>query len=103
MLHCVNGHDRCYLGPDPNCPYCERTHRLIRPLIGAVPTLNPLVFANGEPKPLWAVEVSLIETAVIYYHGRMSSVARALGMGRSTLYRKLELYGLRHYTKTVRK
>lgn len=22
-LICVNGHDRCYLGPDPDCPYCE--------------------------------------------------------------------------------
>ena len=23
-LVCVNGHDRCYLGPDEDCPYCER-------------------------------------------------------------------------------
>lgn len=23
-LKCVNGHDRCYLGPDEDCPYCER-------------------------------------------------------------------------------
>lgn len=23
QLVCVNGHDRCYLGPDPKCPYCE--------------------------------------------------------------------------------
>jgi hypothetical protein len=23
-LVCVNGHDRCYGIPDPNCPYCER-------------------------------------------------------------------------------
>lgn len=24
ILKCVNGHDRCYEGPDENCPYCER-------------------------------------------------------------------------------
>ena len=24
-LKCVNGHDRCYLGPDEDCQYCERT------------------------------------------------------------------------------
>ena len=27
ILKCVNGHDRCYLGPDPDCPYCERRRR----------------------------------------------------------------------------
>lgn len=25
-LTCVHGHDRCYLGTDPDCPYCERVH-----------------------------------------------------------------------------
>jgi hypothetical protein len=29
-LKCVNGHDRCYMGPDDDCPYCERVP--IRPL-----------------------------------------------------------------------
>lgn len=23
VLTCVNAHDRCYYGPDDNCPYCE--------------------------------------------------------------------------------
>lgn len=23
-LKCTNGHDRCYLGTDDDCPYCER-------------------------------------------------------------------------------
>lgn len=23
MLVCTNGHDLCYLGVSPNCPYCE--------------------------------------------------------------------------------
>lgn len=26
-LKCTNGHDRCYLGPDEDCPYCERVPR----------------------------------------------------------------------------
>jgi hypothetical protein len=29
-LRCVNGHDRCYLGPDENCPYCERVNKRTR-------------------------------------------------------------------------
>jgi hypothetical protein len=23
-LKCTNGHDRCYMGTDDDCPYCER-------------------------------------------------------------------------------
>ena len=23
-LRCTNGHDRCYMGTDDDCPYCER-------------------------------------------------------------------------------
>lgn len=26
-LRCVNGHDRCYLGADEACPYCERVNK----------------------------------------------------------------------------
>ena len=26
-LKCVNGHDRCYMGTDDDCPYCERIRR----------------------------------------------------------------------------
>jgi hypothetical protein len=29
-LVCINGHDRCYLGPDERCPYCERLCRICR-------------------------------------------------------------------------
>jgi len=30
MLKCVNGHDRCYLGPSDDCPYCEKKPKLKR-------------------------------------------------------------------------
>ncbi|HHY49436.1 MAG TPA: sigma-54-dependent Fis family transcriptional regulator [Alphaproteobacteria bacterium] len=49
---------------------------------------------SGEVAALADVERSLIEFALRHYGGRMSRVARALGIGRSTLYRKLREYGL---------
>jgi len=50
--------------------------------------------ADGEVKPLTGLERELIAFAISHYRGRMSKVARALGIGRSTLYRKLRDYGL---------
>jgi DNA-binding NtrC family response regulator len=50
--------------------------------------------AGGELRPLETLERELIEFALKRYGGRMSKVARALGIGRSTLYRKLRDYGL---------
>jgi DNA-binding NtrC family response regulator len=52
------------------------------------------VTENGEVAPLSDVERELIVFALKHYGGRMSRVARALGIGRSTLYRKLKEYGL---------
>ena len=49
---------------------------------------------RGEVAALAAVERDLIAFALKLYGGRMSRVARALGIGRSTLYRKLREYGL---------
>ena len=36
----------------------------------------------------------MIKLAIDHYHGQMSEVARRLGIGRSTLYRKLKEYGI---------
>lgn len=49
---------------------------------------------DGDVRPLETLERELIEFALKRYGGRMSKVARALGIGRSTLYRKLRDYGL---------
>ena len=49
---------------------------------------------NGELQALAAIERAAIEFAISHHGGRMSRVARALGIGRSTLYRKLHEYGL---------
>jgi DNA-binding NtrC family response regulator len=48
----------------------------------------------GEVAPLESVERDLIAFALDRYEGRMSQIARALGIGRSTLYRKLREYDL---------
>jgi len=52
------------------------------------------VASNGEVNTLADVERDLIVFALQHYGYRMSRVARALGIGRSTLYRKLREYGL---------
>ena len=50
--------------------------------------------AEGEVRPLSEVEGEMIELAITKYQGRMSEVARRLGIGRSTLYRKVRELGL---------
>jgi DNA-binding NtrC family response regulator len=54
----------------------------------------PLLDAFGDVRPLEEVEAELIRYAIAHYRGQMSEVARRLRIGRSTLYRKLELLGL---------
>ena len=47
---------------------------------------------DGHIKRLLEVEQAVIEKALDLYRGRMSETARRLGIGRSTLYRKLDDY-----------
>ena len=49
--------------------------------------------ADGHLRPLDAIEADIIRLAISHYRGRMSEVARRLGIGRSTLYRKLSEIG----------
>jgi DNA-binding NtrC family response regulator len=49
---------------------------------------------RGHVRALSAVELEMIRFAIEHYNGRMSEVARRLGIGRSTLYRKLREYGI---------
>jgi DNA-binding NtrC family response regulator len=53
-----------------------------------------LVDQRGEVRPLDELERETIRFAIAHYRGQMSEVARRLGIGRSTLYRKLEGLGL---------
>ncbi len=58
------------------------------------PTATIMQNADGHFKNLAEIEKHVIESALKRYNGHMSEVARRLGIGRSTLYRKLESYGV---------
>lgn len=60
------------------------------------PSDNVIVSTDetGEVRKLADVEEELIRFALKFYRGQMSQVARKLGIGRSTLYRKLKDYGI---------
>lgn len=61
---------------------------------GAAPQPVAIFAENGHLRKLEEVERDLIELAIEHYAGHMSEIARRLGIGRSTLYRKLREYGL---------
>jgi DNA-binding NtrC family response regulator len=57
---------------------------------GQLTALGP----DGEVRPLAEIEAAMIKLALERYAGRMTLVARRLGIGRSTLYRKLKELGI---------
>lgn len=54
----------------------------------------PVVTEGGHVRKLEEVEADMIRLALHRYRGQMSEVARKLGIGRSTLYRKMRDFGL---------
>jgi DNA-binding NtrC family response regulator len=54
----------------------------------------PIVTDGGHIRKLEDVEADMIRLALHRYRGQMSEVARKLGIGRSTLYRKMRDFGL---------
>ena len=68
------------------------------PVRAAAPEPSPYalmtVDAAGHMRKLEEMESEIIRTAISRYEGHMSEVARRLGIGRSTLYRKLKDLGL---------
>lgn len=61
---------------------------------GGEPAPVEIMDAGGNLRSLEDIERDLIEFAIETYAGRMSEVARRLGVGRSTLYRKVREYDL---------
>ena len=53
-----------------------------------------LYTGEGHLRPLEEIEADIIRLAIGHYGGRMTEVARRLGIGRSTLYRKLGDLGI---------
>jgi DNA-binding NtrC family response regulator len=49
---------------------------------------------DGHVRQLAEIEADVIRLAIGHYRGRMTEVARRLGIGRSTLYRKLAELGI---------
>ncbi len=53
-----------------------------------------LINDSGDVRKLEDIEADAIRFALQYYHGQMSQMARKLGIGRSTLYRKMKEIGV---------
>ncbi len=81
---------------------------------GILPMPMPMMAANGETaqqipifdpgghlRKLEQIERDLIEYAIDLYSGHMTEIARRLGIGRSTLYRKLKEYDLEEHLLKV--
>ncbi len=58
------------------------------------PNVLALLDEAGRIRRLDRLEAEAIRFALCHYRGQMSAMARGLGIGRSTLYRKLRDYGL---------
>jgi DNA-binding NtrC family response regulator len=58
------------------------------------PNVLALLDASGRLRRLDRLEADAIAFALAQYDGQISAVARGLGIGRSTLYRKMRDYGL---------
>ena len=54
------------------------------------PTGSIFLKDDGHIKRLLDIEAEVISKALTIYRGRMSETARRLGIGRSTLYRKID-------------
>ena len=54
----------------------------------------PAITSSGDVRPLDEIEADMIRLALGRYRGHMTEVAKKLKIGRSTLYRKMQEYGL---------
>ncbi|MDR3514108.1 MAG: sigma-54 dependent transcriptional regulator [Caulobacteraceae bacterium] len=82
--------------PAPAAEPSARTVPSIAELIEDLPTDSPvrILDERGHLRTLEEIERDLIQLAIEIYSGHMSEVARRLGIGRSTLYRKVREQGL---------
>ena len=70
---------------------CERNRRVSS---RATPHVLRLIDDNGDVRKLEEIEAEAIRFALAHYRGQMSQMARKLGIGRSTLYRKMKDIGV---------
>jgi DNA-binding NtrC family response regulator len=82
--------------PGPPAPFREVERIEIRD-----PHALALVDEEGEIRRLEDLEAEIIRFALAHYRGHMSAISRRLGIGRSTLYRKLKDLGLENVAADV--
>lgn len=77
-------------------PERERVARRRRkpPALPSPPHALSLINDTGEMLTLADLEAQAIRFALLHYQGHMLAISRHLGIGRSTLYRKLKELGL---------
>jgi DNA-binding NtrC family response regulator len=71
------------------------------PALPVSPYALSLTDGGGHMRKMDELESEIIRLAIARYDGHMSEVARRLGIGRSTLYRKLKEFGLEELDATV--
>jgi len=72
-----------------------QTHDNVTRLLAPVAETGVTLFeSDGHIRNLEEIEADVIRLAIGHYRGRMTEVARRLGIGRSTLYRKLGELGI---------
>ena len=57
---------------------------------------NIQILLNKEPQKFKVLEKCAVIAALTRTHGNVTKAARILGLGRTTMYRKLRLHGLDH-------
>ena len=72
----------------------QRAFDTMKPVFDKMGKNVTLVGANGDVRSLEDVEADMIRLAFGRYRGRMTEIAKKLGIGRSTLYRKMREIGL---------
>jgi DNA-binding NtrC family response regulator len=53
-----------------------------------------IINSRGHVRSMEVIEADILRLAIAHYNGQLSEVARRLGIGRSTLYRKIADFGL---------
>lgn len=81
-------------GPPVHIDRAPERRALTTPLQDLPPILDRFLSQNGEIMPINNLERDLIVFALEFHNGRMTKIAKSLGIGRSTLYRKMKEYGL---------
>ncbi|WP_420407224.1 sigma-54-dependent transcriptional regulator [Hoeflea sp.] len=80
--------------PERQSAGAERVNPAATPAMEPARPAVDAVSLDGEVRTIAEIEEELIRFALSFYRGQMSEVARRLGIGRSTLYRKLKDYAI---------